>query len=117
MKHAFAGLGPAASMALALLAVTTLGVAAPHAPWALAAGPALLIGAALLADRVQHGRGWPSADVALLAVVTAGVSAVVAARAPGLLTVTTPILGVFAAAPIALRTGAPCGFGEARDAS
>ena len=105
MNRTLSNLGPALTLAVALLAAAALAAAAPRAPWTAVAGPLLLILALVGADVVQRrrsGRRLPSASALLAAAAIAVACVIVASSGLDRLAGMIPIFGCCAALPLIL---------------
>jgi len=117
MNRTLSNLGPALTVAVAMLAAAGLAAAAPRAAWAAVAGPLLIVLALVGADIVQRRRAGrrplPSASALLVAAAIAVACVIVASSGLDRLAGMIPIFGCCAALPLILgRDG-----GRRRDSS
>jgi hypothetical protein len=103
MKSTLSNLGPALLCAVVLLLASVLIKAAPHAPWAAVASPALVVLALLAADMVQRRRFLPSRIVLVLAAGFAIACGILASSGSEQFAAMIPILGSSVMLPLILR--------------
>ena len=112
MSRTLSNLGPALSLAIAILAATAVAAAAPQALWAAVAGPLLLALALVGIDLVQRrreGHSRPSPVVLLLAAVILVACGIVASHDLRQVAMMIPILGSSVVVPVILRPKAARG--------
>ena len=103
MKSTLSNLGPALLCAAALLLASVLIKAAPHAPWAAVACPALVVLALLGTDMIQRRRFRPSPIVLVLAAGFGIACGILASGGSEQFAAMIPILGSSVMLPLVLR--------------